>query len=122
LLRNSELEIRSEIIAELVFCKQVLTPDVLTRATIGKYAAGFVSNNNCTNFAQKLLNRLTCSAVSIILYKSPQSFVDYILYDCGNKTINEIKKKKSGGVFVNTHPVYLYWCCDFDANQSKQPK
>jgi hypothetical protein len=81
LLKQNELEIRSATIAELVFCKQVLPPDVLTRAKIGKYATGFVTNNNCTNFAQKLLNRLTCSAVSIILYKSPQSLVDYILCD-----------------------------------------
>jgi len=34
-LRCSELEIRSDIIAQLVFHKQVLPSDVLTRVTIG---------------------------------------------------------------------------------------
>jgi hypothetical protein len=57
-LRYCELEIRSDTIAQLVFCKQVLKPDVLTRVTIGKYAAGLVSNNYYTNIAQSLLNRL----------------------------------------------------------------
>jgi hypothetical protein len=57
-LRRIELEIRSAIIAQLVFCKQVLLPEALTRVKIGIYAAGLVSNNNCTNFVQNLLNRL----------------------------------------------------------------
>jgi hypothetical protein len=39
-LRHSELEIRGDIIAQLVFCKLVLPPDVLIRETIRKYAAG----------------------------------------------------------------------------------
>ncbi len=58
MLGCSELEIRSDIIAQLVFHKQVLPPNVLTRITIVKYAAGFKPNNNCTNFAQNLLKRL----------------------------------------------------------------
>ncbi len=33
-LRRSELEIRSDTRARLVFCKQVLPPDVLTRFRI----------------------------------------------------------------------------------------
>jgi hypothetical protein len=57
-LRHNSLEIRSDIIAQLVFHMQVLPPDVLTMETIGKYAAGLVRNNNCTNFAQTLLNRM----------------------------------------------------------------
>jgi hypothetical protein len=57
-LRHNDLEIRSDIIEQPVFHKQVLPPDVLTRLTIGKYAAGLVRSNNCTNFAQTLLNRL----------------------------------------------------------------
>jgi hypothetical protein len=57
-LRCSELEIRSDIIAQLVFHTQVLPPDVLIRITIGKYAAGLGRNNDCTNPAQNLLNRL----------------------------------------------------------------
>jgi hypothetical protein len=56
--RCSELEIRSDIIEQLVFRYQILPPDVLTRVTIGKYATGPVHNNNCTNFAQNLLNKL----------------------------------------------------------------
>jgi hypothetical protein len=42
MLRRSELEIRSDVIAKLVFHKQVLPPDVLTRVTIGKYVARLV--------------------------------------------------------------------------------
>jgi hypothetical protein len=57
-LRHNELEIRIDIIAQLVFHKQVLPQDVLTRVTIGKYAAVLIHNNGCTNFAQNLLNRL----------------------------------------------------------------
>jgi hypothetical protein len=57
-LRCNELEMRSTIIAQLVFCEQVLLPEALTRVKIGTYAAGLVSNNNCTNFVQNLLNRL----------------------------------------------------------------
>jgi hypothetical protein len=57
-LKRSELEIRSNIIAQLVFRKQVLTPNVSKRVTIGKYATGLVRNNNCTGFAQNHLNRL----------------------------------------------------------------
>ncbi len=34
-----------------------MAPDVLTRVTIDKCAAGLVRNNDCTNFAQNLLNR-----------------------------------------------------------------
>jgi hypothetical protein len=34
MLRHSELEIRSDIITQLVFCKHVLPPDVLTRGRI----------------------------------------------------------------------------------------
>jgi len=37
-LKPSELEIRSDVTAQLVFHKQVLPPDILTRVTIGKYA------------------------------------------------------------------------------------
>ncbi len=57
-LRCSELEIRSDIIAQLVFHTQVLPPDVLIRVMIIKYAAGLLCNNDCTNLAQNLLNRL----------------------------------------------------------------
>ncbi len=57
-LSCSKLEIRSDIIAQLVFCKQVLPPDVLSRVTIGKYVAVLVCNNNCANIVQRLLNRL----------------------------------------------------------------
>ncbi len=57
-LRRSELEIRSDIIAQIVFRKLVLPPYVITRVRIGKYAAVLVRNNNCTNLAQKLLKRL----------------------------------------------------------------
>jgi hypothetical protein len=57
-LRPSELEIRDEIIAKLVFRKQILPLDVLTKVLNGKYTAGLVHNNNCTNFIQNLLNRL----------------------------------------------------------------
>ncbi len=55
-LRHCELEIRSYIMALQVFHNQVLPPDVLTRVTIRTYVAGMVHNNNCTIFAQKLLN------------------------------------------------------------------
>jgi hypothetical protein len=41
-LRHFEFEIRSDVIAHLVFHKQVLSTDVLTRVTIGKYAVGLV--------------------------------------------------------------------------------
>jgi hypothetical protein len=58
MLKHDEWEIRSDIIAQLVFHKQVLLPDVLTRVTIGKYATKLVRNNKCANFAQNLLNRL----------------------------------------------------------------
>ena len=57
-LRRSELELKSDIIAQLVFHKQVLPPDVLIRARIGKYVARMVHNSNCTNIAENLLNRL----------------------------------------------------------------
>jgi hypothetical protein len=56
-LRRNELEIRSDIIVQLVFHQQVLSPDFITRVRIGKYAAGPV-RNNYTNLAQKLLKRL----------------------------------------------------------------
>ncbi len=56
--RCRELEIRSDIIEQLVFCNQLLPPDVLAMVTFVKYATGPVHNNNCTNFAQNLLNRL----------------------------------------------------------------
>jgi hypothetical protein len=56
--RRSELEIRSDFIAQLVFCKQELPWDVLTGVTIEKYATGFARNNNCTNCAQNLLTVL----------------------------------------------------------------
>jgi hypothetical protein len=56
--RPSELEIRCDIIAQLVFHKQILLLDVLNKAMNGKYTAGLVGNNHCTNFAQNLLNRL----------------------------------------------------------------
>jgi hypothetical protein len=57
-LRHSELQLQSNIIAQLVLHKQVLSPDVLIGVTIGKFVAGLVRNNSCTNFAQNLLNRL----------------------------------------------------------------
>jgi hypothetical protein len=57
-LRHGELKIRSDITALLVFPKQVLPSDVLTRVMIGKYATGLVNINNCTNIAQGLVNRL----------------------------------------------------------------
>ncbi len=57
-LRHSELEIRSDIITQLVFRLPVLPPDVLTRVKIGKYVDGHKRKNNCTNFAQNILNRL----------------------------------------------------------------
>jgi hypothetical protein len=57
-LRRRQLEIRSDILSKLVFHKQFLPPDVLTRLAIGKYATGLVHNNDLTNFAQNLINRL----------------------------------------------------------------
>ncbi len=45
-LKCSELEIRNDIIAQLVFHKQVLPPDVLTRVTFEKCVPGLVHNNN----------------------------------------------------------------------------
>ncbi len=57
-LSNIELKIRSDIIAQLFFHKQVLPPDVLTLVTIRKYEALHVRNKNGTNFAKNLLNRL----------------------------------------------------------------
>ncbi len=39
-LRRNELDIRSNILAQLVFSNQVLPPDVLTRVTIGECVAG----------------------------------------------------------------------------------
>jgi hypothetical protein len=36
-LKHDELKTKSDIIAQLVFHKQVLLPDVLTRVTFGKY-------------------------------------------------------------------------------------
>jgi hypothetical protein len=50
MLRWRELEIRSNMTAQLVLHKQVLPPDpdVLTRVTIGIYATGLVHNNNGT--------------------------------------------------------------------------
>jgi hypothetical protein len=65
-LRHCELEMKSDRIAQLILCKQVLSPDVLTRVTIGKYATGLICNNNCTNFLNRLKNvlvRLTSSAI-----------------------------------------------------------
>ncbi len=47
----------SDIIAPLVFGQLVLPSEVLTRVTMGKYAAGLANNNNCTNNAQSNLNR-----------------------------------------------------------------
>ena len=58
MLRCSALEIRSNIIEQLVFCKQVLPQDDLARVTAEKYAAGLKRNINCTKFAQNLLHRL----------------------------------------------------------------
>jgi hypothetical protein len=57
-LSNSELKIRSDIIAQLFFRKQVLPPDVLTMVTMRKYVAQHIRNKNCTHFAKNLLNRL----------------------------------------------------------------
>jgi hypothetical protein len=57
-LRHCELEMNSDITAHLILHKQALSPDVLTRVTIGKYATGLICDNNRTNFAQNLLNRL----------------------------------------------------------------
>jgi hypothetical protein len=57
-LRRSELEMRSTMLVQLVFCKLDLLLDVLTRVTIGKCATGLVHNNKCTILAQHLLNRL----------------------------------------------------------------
>jgi hypothetical protein len=48
----------SDILAQLVFHKQVLPPDVFTRVTIWKYVARLDRKNYCTNSAQNLLNRL----------------------------------------------------------------
>ncbi len=53
MIRCSELEIRSDVMAQSVFHKQVFT-----RVTIGKYATGLVCNKNCTNFAKNILDRL----------------------------------------------------------------
>jgi hypothetical protein len=39
-----------------------LTPDVLTKVTLGKYVAGLIRNNICANFAQNIFNRLTYSS------------------------------------------------------------
>ncbi len=58
MLRRSELEIRSDVLAQLVFHKQVLPPDVFTRVTIGKYVPRLIRKNYCTNATQNLLNRL----------------------------------------------------------------
>jgi len=55
-LRHCELEIRIDIMALLVFHKQVLPPEVLTCVTVRKYVAGMWHNNNCTVFAKNLLN------------------------------------------------------------------
>ncbi len=57
-LRRSELEMNSDITAQFILHKQVSSPDVLTRVTIGKCATGLICDNNRTNFAQNLLNRL----------------------------------------------------------------
>ena len=54
MLRRRQLEIRSDILSQLVFRKQVLPPDVLTRLAIGKYAAGLVHNNNLTTYLKTL--------------------------------------------------------------------
>ncbi len=48
MLRWRELEIRSNMTAQLVLHKQILPPDVLTRVTIRIYATGLVRNNNGT--------------------------------------------------------------------------
>ncbi len=56
-LKGSELEMMSDIVAQLVFGKQVLPPDVLTRVTIGKYVTGPVHNNTYTNIAWSTINR-----------------------------------------------------------------
>jgi hypothetical protein len=45
-LRHSELELQSNIIAQLVLHKQVLPPDVLIGVTIGKFVAGLLRNNS----------------------------------------------------------------------------
>ncbi len=91
MLRCSESEIRSNIISQLVFCKQLLPADVLTRVTIEKYAAGLVCNNKCANFAQNLLNRLQnvltrltnlLCHFTILPFLQLFLIVDYILYVC----------------------------------------
>jgi hypothetical protein len=48
-LRCCELEIKSDTIAQRVFHKQVLPPDILTMVTIGKYTAELVPHNDCTS-------------------------------------------------------------------------
>jgi hypothetical protein len=54
-LRCSELEIRSDIIVQLVLSKQGLPTDVLTRLKIGEYGTGLICNNNSITFAQDRL-------------------------------------------------------------------
>jgi hypothetical protein len=58
MLRHSELQLQSNIIAQLVLHEQVLPPDVLIGVTIGKFVVRLIHNNSYTNFAQNLLNRL----------------------------------------------------------------
>ncbi len=40
------------------FCEQVLPPDVFTKVTMGKYAAGLIHSNDCSNISQSPLIRL----------------------------------------------------------------
>jgi hypothetical protein len=83
------------------------------KVTVGKYVAGLLRNNNCTNFAQNLLNRLECSnqtrlhcqiTTFNILQKSPKSFVDCRLYFCWKKILNEITKIS----FMTKNPRHVY--------------
>jgi hypothetical protein len=52
MLRHSEIEIRSVIIAQLVFRKHALSPNVLTKVTIGNYVIELVNKNNFYKFFQ----------------------------------------------------------------------
>ncbi len=101
-LKHDEWEIRSDIIAQLVFHKQVLLLDVLTRVTIGNMRHNlYVAITVLTLLITFLIDfRIECSNETnllwhffFIFYKYSWAFVDYKLYVCGKKTINKMIPK-----------------------------
>ena len=76
-LLDSELNQLMILKVTYSFIYKVFLFYVLTRVTIGEYAAGLIRNQNYTNFTQNLLNGLY-NALTTLTYSANSSFYQFV--------------------------------------------